>query len=136
MLEATRFEGKLHFCQNFQSFIHTEVKIILTKSSDEFFLLSDSKDITFKIKDIFLQIPLYRLSAPLYKHLTDTVNNTDAVLRIKRPEFLYQSLPPGEHSVKKREILSHQKNISSNQLFSNSFKLVKSLLSRNFCQNA
>ena len=35
------------------------------------------------------------------------------------------------HSVEKREILSHQRNISSNQFFSNLFSL---LLSRNCCQ--
>ena len=37
------------------------------------------------------------------------------------------------HSVGKREILSHQKNISSNRLFSNSYNKTVPLLSRNFC---
>ena len=47
---ATRFFGKINFGQNFSVFPGVEVKILLQKSSPAYFLLSESADITFKIK--------------------------------------------------------------------------------------
>ena len=58
-----------------------------------------------------------KLNKKFHFHLIVKKNVKQQVL-IHESFFLKNVLP---HSVEKREILSHQKNISSNQLFSNLF---------------